>query len=395
MKIARSAPGPRSFIAAAFVVGLAVLAGTVPGLTEPRPSPPVRITLVTHAWTDEDFTLSEDAANGLERFKAAAGNRVVTRWVPLRRTDPSEAGHPSAFTDIFSVVRSVARSSDIVIAWGNLLTGTILATAREYPRVRFGLVSSVYVADLPPNVAEGSFREEEEAFLAGAAAAMASRSQTVGYIGAHQSNPRRFGFEAGVFYVNPNVHMIVDDVGFPATWDDAARIASWIAAGSFEPSVHDARMAEEVALAQYARGADVIYVHAGGSNAGVYKAAAARHRWVIGSGGPRSAGMLPARWRNQILAVISEHAERAAYDLAFRLLSGQALTRHLVWGLTYPGTPIVMIDYTADKPQSARITPYVAALIKEIGLRHVTVPYNQPQLAGFMKELSPGGDGPR
>ncbi len=392
MKPACLAARPRSSITAGILVGLAVLAGTGPGLTAANPSPPIRITLVSHTWTDEDFTLSEDAAYGIERFKATAGTRVVTRWIPLRRTDPSEAGSKSVYTDILSVVRDIARSSDLVIAWGGVLTGTVLAVAREYPRVRFGLVSPLYVSDLPPNVAEGSFRDEEEAFLAGAAAAMASRSQTVGYIGSHDSTPRRVGFEAGAFYANPNVHVIADNVGFQATisWNEAARVASWIAAGSFEPSAHDARLAQEVALAQYTRGVDVIYVHAGGSDAGVYQAAATRHRWVIGSGGPRTEGTLPARWRPQILAVISAHAERAVYDLASRLRSGEALTltRHALWGLTYPGPPLVMIDYTTTKPQFARIAPYAGALLKEIGLHHVKIPYNQPGLAAFMKEFS-------
>ncbi len=392
MNPARPAARPRSFIAAGIFVGLAVLVGTGPGLTAPASAPPVRLTFVSHAWTDDDFTLIEDAANGIERFKSAAGTTVVTRWIPLDRMSPSEAGRTSVYTEILRAMRGAARSSDLVIAWGDLLTGTVLAVAREYPRVRFGLVSSVYVTDLPPNVAEGSFRDEEETFLAGAAAAMASRSQTVGYIGSHQSDPRRIGFEAGVFYANPNVRVIVDHVGFQATmnWSDPARIDSWIAAGSFEPSAHDARMAQEVALAQYARGADVIYAHAGGSDAGVYEAAAARHRWVIGSGGARTEGTLPARWRHQILAVISTHPEHATFDLASRLRSGRALTRtrHMSWGLTYPGPPLVMIDYTATKPQFAPIAPYATALIREIGSRHVKVPYNQPGLAAFMKEFS-------
>jgi len=390
MKLARRA-ARRSLIGACLVVVLAMLAGTTHGLAASAPPSTVRVTFVSHAWADEDRTLSEDAAWGLQRFRGIAGCRMMLRWISLRQTRPNEPARTSVYAAAADAVRDAAGSSDFVIAWGDVFTGPVLAIAREYPRIRFGLVSPVDVDRIglervPLNVVEGSFRDEEEAFLAGAAAAMASQSLRVGYIGPQELTPRRIGFEAGVFYANPNVRVIVDNVGFSATLNwDKGRIASWTLEGAFEPSLHNIRKAEEVALAQYARGVDVTYVHAGGSDAGVYEAAAIRHRWVIGSGGPRTEGTLPARWRNQILAVISEHAERAAFDLAARLLQRQPLPRHVVWGLTYPGAPVIMIDYTTRKPQFDRFRPYTLALMKEIGLRRIKVPYSQPQLANFMK----------
>ncbi len=384
---ARTAARRRPLIAAAAGVWFVLLTAASPGMTAPT-SPPIRITLVSHTWTDEDSGLSEDAAAGLERFKAAARPCcVITRWVPLRRTNPRERGRPALYADIGRTVRDVARSSDVVLAWGDLLTGPILAAAREYPRVRFGVATPVDVEHLPRNVALASFRQEEEAFLAGAAAAMASRSGIVGFIGSHESTPRRVGFEAGAFFANPHVRVLADNVGFPAIlgWDDETRVSGWIAEGAFEPSLHDVRKAQEVALAQYARGADVIYANAGGSDAGVYEAAAIRRRWVIGSGSPRTEGTLPARWRAQQLVVITEHADNAAYDLASRLVSGRRLPHRFLWGLTYPGAPALLIDVASHSGQFGRIAPYESALMKEIEARRLAVPFSEPQLAGFKR----------
>ncbi len=389
----RAAPRARSVIATAILIGATVLAGTVPGLTTPTPSPPIRITLVSHSWADEDFTLADDAVYGLGRLKAAAGDRRVTlKWIPLYRgSDTSPAGRKAAYADALTRLRDATRSSDIVIAWGDLLTGPVLTIAPEFPRVRFGLVSAVYVERLPPNVVEGVFRVEEEAFLAGAVAALLSTSRTVGYIGAYESYPRRIGFAAGVYYASPNVRVIVDHVGYQATsvGDSRAPAASQVAEASFEPSRHDARKAEEVARSQYDRGVDVIYAAAGGSDAGAYEAATKQRRWVIGTGGRRTEGTLPARWQRQIFAVVSEHSELAANQLGSQLLASSFRLRHVAWGLTYPGAPMIMIDYTTHKQQFDRLRPYTAGLISEIGLHRVKVPYNRPQLADFMKEFPP------
>lgn len=345
--------------------------------------------LVTHEWGDDESTLIEDAVNGLYDFQKAAGLRKNPKdWLAVERSGTTEVERGRTYNAALATLRRAARSSDAVIAWGNLLTGPVLTVAPEFPRVRFGLVSSVYVDRLPPNVLEASFHVEEEAFLAGVAAAMMSETRTVGYIGAVESIPRRIGFVAGAYYANPNVRVLMDDVGFSTTlgWNGPSTIAAWIGQGSFEPAAHDTRQAEEVALSQFDRGADVIYAAAAASNPGVYEAAAVRGRWVIGGGGARS-GPTPPRWQRQTFAVIGERAELATPLLASQLIGGSIKTQHIFWGLTYPGYPIATIGYQTSKQQFERIRPYLNALIHEIGLHRVKVPFNNPQLADFIKEF--------
>lgn len=379
----------RRACAAALLIGLAVFSGAVPRTIASAPARPVRLVLVTHEWGDDESTLIEDAVNGLHDFQAATGRRGAAQdWIAVKRTGTTDLERGQVYDDALALLRAAARSNDCVIAWGNLLTGPVLAVAREFPHVRFGLVSSVYVDRIPANVVEASFRVEEEAFLAGAAAAMASHTGIVGYVGAVESFPRRIGFGAGVYYANPNVRALYDNVGFSTTQGAAGpTIASWIEHGSFEPAGHDRGKAQEVALSQFDRGADVIYAAAGGSNAGVYEAAAVRGRWIIGSGGERMEPALPVRWQRQMFTVIGERADLATRLLATQLTAGPIRVHHVFWGLTYPGPPVPMIGFQAHKQQFERIRPYLKATILEIGLHRVKVPFNNPQLGDFLKEF--------
>ena len=101
----------------------------------------------------------------------------------------------------------------------------------------------------------------------GVAAAMASRSGKVGFIGGVDSPLiRRFalGYVEGARYVNPGIEVYQDMTGTtPAAWDDPAR-------------------GGELARGQFARGVDVVYAAAGGTGLGVYQAAEDAGKLAIG-----------------------------------------------------------------------------------------------------------------
>jgi basic membrane lipoprotein Med (substrate-binding protein (PBP1-ABC) superfamily) len=134
--------------------------------------------------------------------------------------------------------------------------------APEYPRTVFITTGGTRVST---NVAAMSFAFEEPSFLAGIVAASVTKSGTVGCIGGTELPPVKSGFESfvrGVRYVSPTVKVLTAYIG---NWDDAA-------AG------------KEQALAQIARGADVIYQNADAAGLGIFQAAKdSKGVYIIGS----------------------------------------------------------------------------------------------------------------
>ncbi len=105
-----------------------------------------------------------------------------------------------------------------------------------------------------PNLAGLEFAFEDGAYLAGIIAGATSKTGVIGAIGGQEIPPVRrsfYAFEAGARSINKNVKVITSYVG---NWDDAS-------AG------------KEQALAQIARGADVIFQNADAAGLGIFQAA--------------------------------------------------------------------------------------------------------------------------
>jgi basic membrane protein A len=111
------------------------------------------------------------------------------------------------------------------------------------------------------------FKEQEGSFLVGLMAAMASKSGKVGFVGGMDIPLiRKFqcGYEQGVKYANPKAEVFANMTGTTgAAWSDPGR-------------------GGELAKAQFAKGADVVFAAAGGTGIGVYQAAKDGGKLAIG-----------------------------------------------------------------------------------------------------------------
>src|SRR6266850_1986327 len=136
--------------------------------------------------------------------------------------------------------------------------------AKEFPNLKFAIVDAV--VDLP-NVQSIVFKEHEGSFLVGMAAAMASKTGKVGFVGGMDIPLiRRFalGYEEGAKYVNPKIEIFQNMTGTtPAAWNDPTR-------------------GGELARSQFDRGADVVYAAAGATGLGVLQAAKDNRKLAIG-----------------------------------------------------------------------------------------------------------------
>jgi basic membrane protein A len=128
--------------------------------------------------------------------------------------------------------------------------------AADYPDTNFVIIDMVVDQ---PNVRSVVFNEHEGSYLVGMMAAMASESDTVGFIGGMDIPLiRKFacGYAQGVKAVNSDATVIANMTGTtPAAWNDPVK-------GS------------ELTKAQISQGADVVYAAAGGTGVGVLQTAA-------------------------------------------------------------------------------------------------------------------------
>ncbi len=163
--------------------------------------------------------------------------------------------------------RLVRRDFDLVYGIGFLLKDAIETIADQQPDKMFGLVDEI--ADRP-NVVNIMFKEQEGAFLAGAAAALMTKSDKVGFIGGMEIPViERFhaGFVAGVAAVNPDIKV---DIQYAGAFDKA-------------------ELGKAAANRMYSSGVDIIFHAAGATGNGVFSEAKERksadkdaHVWVIG-----------------------------------------------------------------------------------------------------------------
>ena len=199
-----------------------------------------------------DKSFNEAAYNGAQKFTADTG--IAYREFEV--TNPSMREQ---------AIRNMAkRGATVIIAMGFAQAAAVEKVAQEYPDVKFTLIDMV--VDLP-NVQSVIFKEHEGSFLVGMAAAMASKTGKVGFVGGMDIPLiRKFalGYVEGAKYVNPDIEVYQNMTGTtPQAWNNPAK-------------------GGELARSQFDRGADVVYAAAGGTGLGVYQAAKDAGKLAIG-----------------------------------------------------------------------------------------------------------------
>ena len=190
-----------------------------------------------------DRSFNQSASEGAEKFKADTG-------IAFREFEITNAAQREQI-----MAQLAKRGSDIIVAVGFTQASAVEKVARQFPGVKFTLIDAV--VDLP-NVQSINFREQESSFLCGMAAALASKSGKVGFVGGMDIPLiRKFavGYAEGAKYVNPRIEVFQNMTGTtPAAWGDPTKGA-------------------ELAKSQFGRGADVVFHAAGATGIGVMQAA--------------------------------------------------------------------------------------------------------------------------
>lgn len=234
-----------------FLATAAALAGALL-LAAPAARAQAQPAVVYDAGGKFDKSFNEAAYNGMERFRKETGGSYLEFEIA------NDTQREQAFR------RMAQKGANPIIAIGFTQASALEKVAKEFPQLKFAIVDMVVNL---PNVQSVVFKEQEGSFLAGMAAAMASRSGKVGFIGGMDVPLiRRFqcGYEQGAKHANPKAETLSNMTGTtPAAWSDPTR-------------------GGELARNQFSRGVDVIFAAAGGTGVGVYQAAKDQGRLAIG-----------------------------------------------------------------------------------------------------------------
>jgi basic membrane protein A len=233
-------------------VPIAVLALALAAIAVPSAAQEVAPAIVFDMGGKFDKSFNEAAYQGAERYKKETG-------VQYRDFEVTSEGQRE------QALRNMARrGAPVVVSIGFAQASGLEKVAKEFPTLKFTIIDAVVAL---PNVQSVIFKEHEGSFLVGMAAAMASKTGKVGFVGGMDIPLiRKFalGYEEGAKSVNPRIEVFQNMTGTtPAAWNDPTR-------------------GGELARSQFDRGADVVYAAAGATGLGVLQAAKDKGKLAIG-----------------------------------------------------------------------------------------------------------------
>ncbi|MFG2119198.1 BMP family protein [Streptomyces sp. NPDC048710] len=188
-----------------------------------------------------------------------------------------------------------------VIGVGFVYAGAVKQVAAKFPKVTFGIIDDNTVQ--AKNVADMVFHEEQSSYLAGVAAAKATKKNHIGFIGGVDIpliHKFEAGYEQGAKSVNPKIKI------------ESQYLTQTPQEGGFASP----DKGENAANGQIDSGADVIYAAAGLSGQGVIKSAAEHKVWAIGVDSDQYKQAALAKYKNYILTSALKNVEGAVYGLS-------------------------------------------------------------------------------
>jgi basic membrane protein A len=209
-----------------------------------------------------------------------------------------------------------------IVAVGFAYAGPLAAVAKEYPNIHFAIIDGV--VDKAANVEGLTFAEHEGSFLVGAAAALKTKTNSVGYIGGclvPLLQKFQAGFTAGAKAVKPDIKV---QVKYLSTTAEKCT------------GFNDPAAGKTTANGMYQAGADIIFAAAGGSGSGVFQAAKASSALAIGVDSDQYNSADPAV-RDVILTSMVKHVEVAVFDFVKNNADGKFTAGVKVYDLKADG----------------------------------------------------------
>jgi basic membrane protein A len=207
-----------------------------------------------------DQSFNDSAAAGLDKAKAEFGLETKEAAATNGEAESARAERLQQLID--------AGYTNIV-AVGFAYATAVGKVAKENADVKFAIVDDASEASTGANIMNITFAENEGSFLVGAAAALKTKTGTIGFIGGVETDLiKKFaaGYVAGAKAAKPDVKVVSKYLTQPPDFSGFS-------------SVDKGKAAAE---GMYQGGADIVYHAAGGSGGGVFTAAKAAKKLAIG-----------------------------------------------------------------------------------------------------------------
>lgn len=176
---------------------LMILAGSLSLVSAPiRAAEPVKVGIAYDTGGLGDHSFNDAVAVGL----SAAKQRYTFQVIPTV-TVGSESDRLLRLNSL------IAKGAEYILAVGSDYAPVLEKVAYEHPKLQFGIVNSASIRML--NVASLVFNEKQGGYLAGAAAALISKSNTIAIISnSAQSRDYELGFSAGAKSVKKSITIL-------------------------------------------------------------------------------------------------------------------------------------------------------------------------------------------
>jgi basic membrane protein A len=304
----------------------------------------LRLAMVTDTGGLGDQSFNDSAYRGLKAAQAELHADVVVLQ------SRSAADYQPNLTVLAN------KGYDEIYAIGFLMAKDVEEVSTRFPARHFSIIDAVVPR---PNVASVTFREEEGSFLAGAAAALASKTKTIAFLGGLDIPLlRKFeaGFAAGARQIDPSINVLVKYIG---SFDD-------VAAG------------RELAGVLFNEHADVIYAAAGKAGLGAIEQVKGRTgAYVIGVDSDQD-GLAPGK----ILTSMIKRVDIGILSIARMAAKQHAPSGHIELGLRDGAIGLSSFQYTKNALTPAQFRR-IEALRRAIVTKRIVAPATREELAKF------------
>ncbi|MEV7977282.1 BMP family ABC transporter substrate-binding protein [Streptomyces sp. NPDC086519] len=231
-----------------------------------------------------------------------------------------------------------------IIGVGYSYAPAVKEVAAKYPNITFGMIDDSTIQ--AKNVVDMVFAAEQSSYLAGVAAASATKKDHIGFIGGVDIpliHTFEAGFDQGAKAVNPKIKI------------ESQYLTQTAAEGGFSSP----DKGKTAAQGQIDAGADVIYHAAGLSGQGVIEAAATDKVWAIGVDSDQYSQDALAKYKDYILGSALKNVGGAVYDLVKSVYEGKPESGTVEGTLKTGG-----VGFADTNPKYKAMTKVVAAVDK-------------------------------
>lgn len=284
-----------------------------------------------------DKSFNDMAAAGLD--KARTDLKITTKELSAVQgeTDTQKA-------DRLTLLASAGYNP--IVAVGFAYATALGQVAPKFPNVKFAIVDDATVK--APNVEGLTFTENQSSYLVGVAAALATKTKNIGFIGGVQTpliQKFQAGYTAGAKAIDPTIKVQVQ----------------YLSQAPDFSGFNDPAKAKTTAEGMYDGGADVVYHAAGGSGAGLFEAAAAKQKLAIGVDSDQYLSA-PANQKQYILTSALKRVDTAVYNFIEADSKGTFTAGEKVFSLKDNGVGYSTSNPAID-PYKAKIDQYKQQLI--------------------------------